>query len=169
MASSGPITLQYRFKESWQTTWQLADDERQHSQPPQISSLPYIDQSLHIIGKMQLVQDKGIKAEFKQQRLYMDKRFDYMDTRFEESRQRFESIEAKMDAGFEDFRQRFETIEAKLDNTQNMIINSKAFRPGNRISPISKYVEGGFLPSPNPFPKTVRHFWHLRLPEESKC
>ena len=203
MASSGSFTLQYRFKESWQTTWQLADDDRQHSQAPQTSVLPYIDQSLHIMGTTQLAQDKGIRAEFKQQRLHVDAQFEKVDARFDEVNARFEKVDVRFDevnARFEKVDARFDKVEMRLDrmdakfegmemrfddvakefghlrqefehrfqNLEARMINSKAFRPGARIEPIGISLRGNFYPTPEPFPKTVRLFWRLRLPEESK-
>ena len=204
MASSASISLQYRFEESWQTTWQLADDERQYSQPPPSTPvLPYIDTSLHIMGRTQMAQDKGIKAEFKQQHVHMHTRFDQVDKRFDQVDERLDLMakSEEVDRRFDYVDKRFEQVDKQLDlaqaerselreeigkvktelsqlrqdfeyrfqNIEARMINSKAFRPGARIEPIGKSIRGEFYPAPQPFPKTIRHFWHLRLPEESRC
>ena len=100
-------------------------------------------------------------AEFKQQRLHVDARFDEVNARFDQVDARFDQI----DAQFGDLRQE---LEHPFQNLEARMIISKAFRPGARIEPIGISVEGDFYPAPNPFPKTVRLFWRLRLPEESK-
>ena len=129
-----------------------------------------------------MAQDKGIKAEFKQQRCHVDARFDDVDARFDAVDVRFDEVkdelrdmkqdisdlkvdvsDLKVDVAQQrkDFERRFDAIEARM-------INSRACRPGARISPIGKSVDGEFYPAPYRFPQTVRHFWRLRLPEESE-
>jgi len=117
----------------------------------------YVDASLAIIGdnmvtsgvfiESQLLQDRGICQEFKQQRIYMDRRFDRMDQRFERADIRLEEMRAR-----------------QLNSMCN-----RAHEPIHAIAKIEASDKAPYLVRlPKEFPKNVGQFWRLKSPGHGK-
>lgn len=156
----------------------------------------YVDASLAILGdnmvtcrtciESQQLQDKGIRQEFKQQRVYMDRRFEKIDERFEEQRiymdQRFEKIDdrfKRMDQRFEQIDGRFERMDRRFERADNQLeemrarqLNAMCSRAYEPIHAIAKIEASDKLPYtirlPKYFPKNVGQFWRLKSPGHGK-
>ncbi len=124
----------------------------------------YVDASLAILGdnmvtsgvfiESQQLQDKGIRQEFNQQRIYMDRRFEKIDERFD-----------RMD-------QRFERADIRLEEMRARQLNSMCSRAHEPIHAIVKIEASDKAPYvvrlPNYFPKNVGQFWRLKSPGHGK-
>jgi vacuolar-type H+-ATPase subunit I/STV1 len=154
MAPTQPVQLQYKFTDSWKSIWQLENDDRQFEDPPTTNALPYIDTSLHIISGSQIIQEKGIKMEFIQQRRHTDHQFSeqrkYTDERFSEQRRYMDQRFSEMDQRFSEVDHQFselrnemaelknelsERSEYRFSNIETKMTNFRAIKPGTRISP----------------------------------
>jgi len=124
----------------------------------------YVDASLATLGdnmiisgvfrESQQLQDKGIRQEFKQQRIYMDRHFEKIDERFH-----------RMD-------QRFERADIRLEEMRARQLNSMCSRAHEPIHAIAKIEASDKTPYlvrlPKYFPKNVGQFWRLKSPGHGK-
>ena len=116
------------------------------------------------MGRTQMTQDKGIKAEFKQQRVYMDTRFSYMDRQFSEQRVLLSEMATKSELAKEIYELRI-SLERRFHNLEARMLNFRATRPGAPISVLGRLERGGTEEGfilPNPLPRTVKDFWRLK-------
>lgn len=114
-----------------------------------------------VFTESQQLQDKGIRQEFKQQRVYMDRRFEKIDERFEKIDERFDRMD-----------QRFKRADIRLEEMRARQLNSMCSRAHEPIHAIAKMEASDEAPYlvrvPRYFPKNVGQFWRLKSPGQGK-
>ncbi|KAI9678044.1 MAG: hypothetical protein M1817_005988 [Caeruleum heppii] len=176
--------------------------QRLASNPLPNTSNEYIDRSLTILGTKteelsnstltkdafdaaQDVQDKGVRREFKQQRIFMERRFDEVNQRFAEVHQRFADVDQRfadvdqrfgqVDQRFGEVGQRFDKLDDRMDKFDERLsqIEAREYNASLRSSWQSIQPVGVFDPLADPgdrfrmpeyFPNKVIKFWHLQRP-----
>lgn len=130
----------------------------------------YIDDTLAVLGSSIVelkrrddVQDKGIRQEFINQSIVIDRRFQeqrvYMDGKFEQFERKFERIDAQ-----------FKRIDAQFKENAAFRFNAFSTRGSSGIHPLPmpEPGDGGSYKLPGYFPRTVFEFWNLRSPQNGE-
>jgi len=113
----------------------------------------------------------------------MEKRFERVDRQFEQTVKRSEEMERSMEKRFERVDRQFKEIDKqigrrseelddkmrqRLEYMQNASRNILRTRGWEAISPVGSFDLQGRVCIPDYFPRTVKHFWRLKEPSQSK-
>ena len=179
--------MEYKFTRSLVVIGKLARDAARTPPSEEDSPFGYVDQSLTILGRTFDSYDQRMQQEFLGQRGFIatqfkevekkiDGRFKEMDGRFEEVDERFNKMEKKIDERFKEMEKtmdgRFEEFDTKMRggfvHMQNASRNFLRTRGWEEIYPMGTLDVRGGIHTPEHFPRTVRRFWSLKDPSQSK-
>ncbi|MCJ1383633.1 hypothetical protein MMC17_006747 [Xylographa soralifera] len=185
--------MAYKFTHSCVVIGKLARDAAR-TPPPDGEPFEFIDRSLTILGRTFDTYDERMRQEFLGQREFiasqsrgvdlrfeeienkMNRRFDEVDKRFDEVDKKFKALEQKMDRRFEEvdkkMDRRFEEVDKKMrqrfDHIQKASRNFLRTRGWEEIYPVGSFDSQGSILTPQYFPRTVKRFWKLKGPSQSK-
>jgi hypothetical protein len=131
------------------------------------------------LDESQEMQDRGIKKEFQTVQIYMDNRFELVDERFREQRSymddRFQQVDDRfqqVDDRFQQVDDRFQQVDDRLQELEVLIKNSRATSGWHDIFPVR--VQNPLAEprnryqTPPYFPSKVVKFWHLQRPRHQR-
>jgi len=178
---------EYEFTRSYAVIKQLAGDSARTPPSEGDSPFGYVDRSLTILGRTFDTHSQRIRQEFLGQREFiasqsrgMEKR---IDRQFEQTVKRSEEMERSIEKRFERVDRQFKEIDKqigrrseelddkmrqRLEYMQNASRNILRTRGWEAISPVGSFDLQGRVCIPDYFPRTVKHFWRLKEPSQSK-
>lgn len=124
-----------------------------------------VDGRFNEIEKRSEDAEEKIRARFKE----VEKQFEDAE---EKMHGRFKEADKKMDGRFKETDKKIEEVDKKmrecLNHIQNASRNILRTRGWEAISPVGSFDPQGGVHIPKYFPRTVRHFWRLKYPPQSK-
>lgn len=169
----------YDFRHSKDVIKELAREGAMTPPPNDTPARHYIDMSLRILGKSQILADGRIQREFLQQQNLihniLEQKQQEADQHFLNTRQQIQDLRSEMHQRFEAVDQtlkklndRFDRLEGDIGQAIDASHNRLRVRGWDSINAVRMIgLDGNSAGVPDCFPRTVRKFWALKLP--SRC
>jgi hypothetical protein len=145
------------------------DIQSQWTRRGSVSEREFIANEFRGVDRRLVELDKKTDGRFQQMENKMDRGFQEVENKMD---QRFQEVENKMDRRFQEFEskidRRFEEVDGKwrrqLDHLQKASKNTLRTRGWEEIYPVGPLDDRGGVRIPQYFPRTVKHFWKLKMP-----
>lgn len=166
----------YDFRHSKDVIKELAREGAETPPPNDTPARHYIDISLRILGKSQILADGRIQREFLQQQNLihniLEQKQQEADQHFLSTHQQIQDLRSEMHERFEAVDQilkklndRFDRLEGDIGQAIDASHNRLRVRGWDSINPVRMIcLDGKSAGVPDYFPRTVRKFWALKLP-----
>lgn len=109
--------------------------------------------------------EKKVDGRFHEMESKMDRGFQGVENKFQEVENKFQELENKMDRRFEELESKIDgKLRRQLDHLHKASKNTLRTRGWEEIYPVGPLDDRGGLCIPQYFPRTVKHFWKLKMP-----
>jgi len=179
--------MAYNFTRSRVVIRQLAQATARTPPSEEDPPFEYVDRSLTILGRTSDIHSERMRQEFLSQREFIATQIkeveNKMDGRFKDVENkmdgRFKEVENKMDGRFKEMDKKIDRVNENVEGVdkrmrdylnliQNASRNILRTRGWEAISHVGSLDPHGGIHIPEYFPRTIRHFWRLKAPTQSK-